>query len=141
VHSGRRLALALILGLPAALLFLLSILRPVAADSGSLVDPVLSAICHRIPDRCLVTPSGVTGLCGRCTFFWFGLAAGSFVLYHRPMTVPLSAGLLMVLLMAADGFLQYRSIYDNSFMRCLTGLSAGAGIAVIFLGRAVRTHQ
>ena len=129
-----RLAFALILGVPATVLFLASLLRPPAGETSGFIDPVLSALCHRIPSRCLSTPWGVTGLCGRCTFFWFGLAAGSFVLYHRQVVIPLPAGVILVLTMIADGLMQNIGLYDSAILRLATGLAAGTGIAAIFLG-------
>lgn len=135
--SGRfRTVFTLLLGIPAALLFLFSILRPIAGEAGRFLDPVLSATCHRLPSRCLGTPLGITGLCARCTSFWLGLALGCGILHYRYFRVPFSVGLLLLLPLVADGSLQYFSGYESfNYLRVITGLSAGLGIAAVFLGK------
>ena len=131
-----RLIIALILGVPACLMFLFSIARPVMGSSGSFIDPVLSATCHRMPSRCLILPWGVSGLCARCTFFWLGLAAGIILMYSSVFELPFWTGFPALLPLVADGLLQYHSLYESTnLIRAVTGLAAGFGISVIILGK------
>ena len=134
-----RLVLAILLGVPAGLLFLFSIVRPVMGNSGNFIDPILSATCHRMPSRCVNLPWGTSGLCARCTAFWLGLAAGIFLTYSSICKIPFWTGFPLLLPLIADGLLQFHSSYESSnFVRLVTGLVAGFGISVIILGRVPR---
>ncbi len=134
--SRGRLALAILLGVPAGLMFLFSIARPVMGSGESFIDPILSASCHRMPSRCITLPWGISGLCARCTAFWLGLAASILIMYRPMFRISFWSGFPLLLPLIADGFLQYHSAYDSSnLMRSVTGLAAGFGIAVIILGR------
>lgn len=134
--SRGRLAIAILLGVPAGLMFLFSIARPVMGIGENLIDPVLSASCHRIPSRSIALPWGISGLCARCTAFWFGLVTGILVMYKPKFRIPFWAGFALLLPLIADGLLQYHSVYDNgNFARSVTGLAAGFGISIIILGR------
>ena len=131
-----RLVLAILLGVPAGLMFLFSIGRPVMGSSENAIDPVLSASCHRMPSRCIALPWGVSGLCARCTALWLGLAAGILLMYRPMIRIPFWTGFPLLLPLIADGLLQYHSVYESSnLIRSVTGLAAGFGIAVIILGR------
>ncbi len=134
--SNGRLVLALVLGVPACLMFLLSIAHPVMGTAGDLFDPVLSASCHRITSRCAALPWGVSGLCTRCTAFWFGLTAGILIMFRPMIQIPFWAGLPLLLPLIVDGLLQLHLTYESSnLIRSVTGLAAGFGISVIILGR------
>lgn len=132
-----RLILAILLGVPAGLMFLFSIARPVMmGSSGDLIDPVLSATCHRMPSRCINLPWGISGLCARCSAFWLGLAAGVVLMYSHLRKIPFWAGFPLLLPLIADGLLQFHSSYESSnVIRLITGLAAGSGISAIILGR------
>jgi uncharacterized membrane protein len=131
--TGRtRRILALVLGIPAGILFLLSITRPLLGEAGDVVDPLLSATCHRLPSRSLHLPWGVSGLCARCTSFWFAMAAGSILLLRPGLRPPFWSGLLLFLPLVIDGLLQKYTAYESiTVLRVLTGLSAGLGIPVL----------
>ena len=137
-----RLILAILLGVPAGLMFLFSIARPVMGDSGDFIDPVLSATCHRLTSSCLTLPWGISGLCARCTAFWLGLAAGVVLMYSHIRKIPFWTGFPLLLPLIADGLLQFHSSYEScNFVRLVTGLAAGSGISVIILGRVPRINQ
>ncbi|OPL20000.1 MAG: hypothetical protein AVO35_00650 [Candidatus Aegiribacteria sp. MLS_C] len=132
-----RLILALLLGVPSLLLFLLSVFRPVLPLEGT--DPLLSALCHRQPDRCLSLPWGSSALCSRCTAFWLGLAAGSAVTYSGRFRPVFWTGLTLMLPLIADGLLQLHTYYESSNpLRVVTGLAAGLGISIVILGKQSR---
>jgi uncharacterized membrane protein len=127
-----RRVLALILGIPAAFLFLLSIARPILGEAGDAADPLLSATCHRLPSRSLHLPWGTSGLCARCTSFWCAMAAGSILLLHPRLRPPFWSGLLLILPLVIDGLLQKHTAYESTvLLRVLTGLFAGLGIPVL----------
>ena len=131
-----RLALAILLGVPAGLMFLFSVARPMMGSNENFIDPVLSASCHRMPSRCIALPWGVSGLCARCTAFWLGLSAGILVMYRLLIRIPFRIGFPLLLPLIADGLLQYHLSYESSnLIRSVTGLAAGFGIAAIILGR------
>lgn len=131
-----RLVLAILLGVPAGLMFLFSIARPVMGSSENFIDPVLSASCHRMSSRCIALPWGVSGLCARCTAFWLGLSTGILVMYRPVIRIPFWTGFPLLLPLIIDGLLQYHSSYVSSnLVRLFTGLAAGFGIAVIIMGR------
>jgi len=134
--TGRtRRILALVLGIPAAMLFLASISRPILGDAGDAVDPLLSATCHRLPSRSLDLPWGVSGLCARCTSFWFAMAAGSVLLLRPGLRPPFWSGLLLIMPLILDGLLQKYTAYESiTLLRVLTGLFAGLGIPVLAMG-------
>lgn len=132
---GGRFALALILGLPSLLFFVLSMAGPTAGEVGDLFDPLLSAICHRLPSRSLRLPWGYSALCARCTAFWLGAFAGAVLMYRPVVRIPFWAGIPALLPLAADGLLQYHNVYHSgNLLRMLTGLAAGLGITVLFFG-------
>ncbi|NOQ21643.1 MAG: DUF2085 domain-containing protein [Candidatus Aegiribacteria sp.] len=140
--SRGRLVLAILLGVPAGLMFLFSIARPVMGSGENFIDPVLSASCHRMPSRCMALPWGLTGLCTRCTAFWLGLMSGILIMYRPMFRIPFRAGFLLLLPLITDGLLQYHSAYESSnLIRSVTGLAAGFGIAVIIMGRVFRTNR
>ncbi|MCK4807704.1 MAG: DUF2085 domain-containing protein [Candidatus Aegiribacteria sp.] len=131
-----RLVLAILLGVPAGLMFLFSVARPVMGSSENFIDPVLSASCHRMPSRCIDLPWGISGLCARCTIFWLGLATGILIMYRPMFRILFWVGFLLLLPLITDGLLQYHSLYESSnFVRSVTGLAAGFGISVIIMGR------
>ncbi|MCK5115122.1 MAG: DUF2085 domain-containing protein [Candidatus Aegiribacteria sp.] len=131
-----RLVLAILLGVPAGLMFLFSIAWPVSGSSEDAIDPILSASCHRIPSRCIELPWGISGLCARCTAFWLGLSAGILAMYRPLIRIPFWTGFPLLLPLIADGLLQYHSIYESSnLLRSVTGLAAGFGISIIILGK------
>ena len=137
-----RLVLAILLCVPAGLMFLFSIARPVMGSSGNFIDPVLSASCHRMSFRCIALPWGISGLCARCTAFWMGLSAGILVMYRPMIRLAFWTGFPLLLPLIADGLLQYHSMYESSnFLRSVTGLAAGFGISIIILGRTIRTNR
>jgi len=130
-----RLIVVILLGVPAGLMFMLSIARPLMSSSEYLIDPVLSTVCHRIPSRCIEFPWGMSGLCSRCSAFWLGLSAGAIILCKPMIRISFWTGFLILLPLIADGTVQYYSIYESTnFVRLITGLGAGFGLAVILLG-------
>ena len=130
-----RLVLAVLLGVPAGLMFLFSIAWPAMGNEGNFIDPILSASCHRMPSRCITLPWGISGLCARCTAFWLGLMSGILIMYRPMFRIPFWAGFPLLLPLIIDGLLQYHSLYESSnFVRLITGLAAGFGISVIILG-------
>jgi uncharacterized membrane protein len=136
-----RLMFAILLGVPAGLMFLFSIARPVMGNSGNFIDPVLSATCHRMPSRCVNLPWGTSALCARCTAFWLGLAGGIVLMYSRTGKIPFWAGFPLLLPLIADGMLQFHSSYESSnVIRLVTGLAGGFGISVTILGRVHRVN-
>ncbi len=140
--SRGRLAIAILLGVPAGLMFLFSIARPVMGSSESFIDPVLSASCHRMPSRCIALPWGVSGLCARCTAFWFGLSTGILIMYKPMFRIPFWTGFALLLPLIVDGLLQYHSVYDSgNFARSVTGLAAGFGISIIMMGKVKRLRK
>lgn len=140
--SRGRLVLAVILGIPACLMFLFSIARPIMGSSENFIDPVLSASCHRMPSRCAALPWGLSGLCTRCTAFWLGLMSGILIMYRPMIRILFWVGFLLLLPLIADGLLQYHSVYESSnLIRSITGLTAGFGISIIILGRLARTNR
>ncbi len=136
VRKGR-LILALLLGVPSLLLFCLSLIQPVTGNV--LAGDVLSAICHRMPSRCLRLPWGITGLCSRCTAFWFGLGAGSALMYRIGSRIAFWKGLPAILPMIADGIIQLHTGYSSTnLLRIVSGLAGGVGSAIVFLGSTRR---
>ncbi len=131
-----RLVLALVLGLPSLLLFLMSVVRPVLGDAGNFADPVLTSLCHRMPSRCIHLPWGPSGLCARCTAFWLGLCLGTAAMYRPRFSLPFWTGLPALLPFIADGLVQLCTTYQSSNpIRMFTGLAAGLGAAVVFFGK------
>lgn len=129
-----RLVLALLLGVPSLLLFTLSVLRPLFTIE--VAEPLLSALCHRRPDRCLPLPWGTTALCSRCTAFWLGLASGTAVIVSGRFRPPFWTGLPLLAPLLADGMLQLHTSYESgNLLRTATGLAAGLGISIVVLGR------
>jgi len=134
-----RRALALAIGIPAAVFFLMSVTRPLIGEAGSPVDPVLSATCHRLPSRSLHLPWGLTGLCARCTSFWFAMATAPALLYHLKRRPPFWTGLLLFIPLVVDGLMQKYTPYESTnLLRVLTGLTAGTGIPFLALGESGR---
>ncbi|MBN2588188.1 MAG: DUF2085 domain-containing protein [Candidatus Fermentibacteraceae bacterium] len=130
-----RLVLVFVLLLPSLLLFLMSMVRPVLGEAGNFSDPVLTSLCHRMQSRCIHLPWGPSGLCARCTAFWFGLFLGTVAMYRPRFRLPFWSGLPALLPLIADGLVQLCTTYQSSNpVRMLTGLAAGLGIAVVFLG-------
>ena len=137
-----RLVIAILLGVPAGLMFLFSIARPGMGNDENFIDPILSASCHRMPSRCIALPWGTSGLCARCTAFWLGLATGILLMYKPMIRIPFWTGFPLLLPLIADGLLQYNSVYESSnLIRSVTGLAAGFGISVIIMGRVFRTNR
>lgn len=131
-----RTILALLLGIPAVILFLISVAFPVMGKTGDIFDPVLSATCHRLPERCIQMPWGTSGLCARCTAFWFGLVIGISFLYHKTIRIPFWIGALFLIPLIIDGVVQSVTLYESTnALRVLTGLSAGTGISTLIFGR------
>ncbi len=131
-----RTTLALLLGVPAALFFLLSVAFPVLGKTGEIFDPILSATCHRLPERCIQMPWGASGLCARCTTFWFGLAIGISFMYPRIIRIPFWTGALFLIPLIIDGIVQNATAYESSNMlRTLTGFVAGSGISILIFGK------
>ena len=138
--SRGRLVLAILLGVPAGLMFLFSVARPVLGNDGNIIDPVLSASCHRMPSRCIALPWGISGLCARCTAFWLGLMSGILIMYRPMFRVLFWVGILLLLPLIADGLVQYHSSYmSNNLIRSVTGLAAGFGISAVIMGRVARS--
>lgn len=135
-NPGRyRLVLVLIIGIPSFLMFALSILYPVMSGNGFIGD-FLSATCHRLPSRSFSFPWGISGLCTRCTAFWFAMAAGSFFFGCFRIEIPFWVGFPALLPLITDGMLQYFTAYESTnFLRSLTGMAAGAGIALLLFGK------
>lgn len=137
-----RRVLALAIGIPSALFFLMSMARPLMGDSGSTFDPVLSATCHRLPSRSLHLPWGTTGLCARCTSFWFAMAAASGLLLQLKRRPPFWTGLLLFVPLVVDGLMQKYTPYESTnLLRVITGLAAGAGIPFLALGENRGQHK
>lgn len=133
--GGYRLAMVLIMGIPSFLMFAMSLLHPVIGDFGFAGD-FLSATCHRLPSRSLSLPWGISGLCARCTAFWFAMAAGSFCFGLFLTGIPFWAGFPALLPLITDGLLQYFTAYEStSFLRLLSGMAAGAGITLLLFGK------
>ncbi len=131
-----RTTLALLLGVPAAIFFLLSVAFPVLGKTGEIFDPILSATCHRLPERCIQMPWGTSGLCARCTAFWFGLAVGISFMYPNTIRIPFWIGVLFLIPLIIDGVVQSETAYESSnILRTLTGLTAGTGISILIFGR------
>ena len=127
--------MALLLGLPSLLLFMLSVLRPLMDGAGNPADTLLSALCHRLPSRSISLPWGHSGLCARCTAFWLGLGTGVVAMYRPVLRLPFWIGLPLLVPFLADGLFQLHTSYLSSNpVRVLTGLAAGLGAAVVFLG-------
>ncbi|MCD4847035.1 MAG: DUF2085 domain-containing protein [Candidatus Aegiribacteria sp.] len=131
-----RTTLALLLGVPAAIFFLLSVAFPVLGKTGDIFDPILSATCHRLPERCIQMPWGTSGLCARCTAFWFGLAVGISFMYPGIIRIPFWTGVLFLIPLIIDGAVQSVTAYESTnILRVLTGLTAGSGISILIFGR------
>ena len=120
--------------------FVASLVQPALSGGASRqLGELLGKTCHRFPHRSLHLPWGTSGLCARCTAFWgaAGLVCLSIILGLRPPG--LSAGLMMIAPLIADGGLQYLGIYESTnFLRVLTGLAAGAGIGFMYGNLALR---
>ncbi|MBD3278764.1 MAG: DUF2085 domain-containing protein [Candidatus Aegiribacteria sp.] len=130
-----RLVPVLVIGIPSFLMFVLSVLHPVIGDSGFAGD-FLSATCHRLPARSLNLPWGTSGLCTRCTAFWFAMAAGSVSFGLFRTEVPFWAGFPALLPLITDGLIQHFTSYESTnFLRSLTGIAAGAGITLLLFGK------
>ena len=134
-----RMILALLLGVPAAIFFLLSVTFPVLGKTGEIFDPILSATCHRLPERCIQMPWGTSSLCARCTAFWFGLAIGISFMYPKIIRIPFWTGALFLIPLIIDGVVQSVTAYESTnILRSLTGLAAGAGISILIFGKMLR---
>ncbi len=134
-RPGRgELIVASLVGLPAFALFFLSLLGHFT--DGTPFGSVLSAVCHRIPDRTVELPWGRMGLCARCTGFWFGLFSGTVLAVRRVYRPPFRAGLPALTPMVADGLLQLHTAYEScNALRMSTGFLAGLGMAAMFFGK------
>jgi uncharacterized membrane protein len=134
-----RTILALLLGVPAAIFFLLSVTFPVLGKTGEIFDPILSATCHRLPERCIQMSWGTSGLCARCTAFWFGLAVGISFMYPKIIRIPFWTGILFLIPLIIDGIVQSVTAYESTnIFRILTGLTAGAGISILIFGKMLK---
>ena len=134
-----RTILALLLGVPAAIFFLLSVAFPVLGKTGEIFDPILSATCHRLPERCIQMPWGTSGLCARCTAFWFGLAIGISFMYPGIIRIPFWTGVLFLIPLIIDGVVQSVTAYESTnILRTLTGFTAGAGISILIFGKMLK---
>ena len=93
----------------------------------------LATTCHRIPERCITLPWGVSGLCARCTAFWTGMALLAAAPVAR-LRIGFTASVLMLVPMIADGFMQYAGLYESTtLLRTATGFLAGAGFTAMLL--------
>ncbi|MCK5065756.1 MAG: DUF2085 domain-containing protein [Candidatus Fermentibacteraceae bacterium] len=138
MNKGRTI-LALLLGVPAAVFFLLSVAFPVLGKTGDIFDPILSATCHRLTERCIQMPWGTTGLCARCTAFWFGLAVGISFMYPGIIRIPFWTGVLFLIPLIIDGVVQSVTPYESTnVLRVLTGLTAGTGISILIFGKMMK---
>lgn len=138
MNKGRTI-LALLLGVPAAVFFLLSVAFPVLGKTGDIFDPILSATCHRLAERCIQMPWGTTGLCARCTAFWFGLAVGISFMYPGIIRIPFWTGVLFLIPLIIDGVVQSVTPYESTnVLRVLTGLTAGTGISILIFGKMMK---
>lgn len=98
----------------------------------------LATTCHRIPERCIPLPWGISGLCARCTAFWAGMALLTAMPEAR-RRIGFPASVLMLVPMIADGLLQYAGLYESTLLlRTSTGFLAGAGFSVLLLSAAGR---
>ncbi|MCK4505057.1 MAG: DUF2085 domain-containing protein [Candidatus Aegiribacteria sp.] len=131
-----RTILALLLGVPAGIFFLLSVTFPVLGKTGDIFDPILSATCHRLSERCIQMPWGTSGLCARCTAFWFGLTIGISFMYPKIIRIPFWTGALFLIPLIIDGAVQSVTAYESiNILRTLTGFTAGAGISILIFGK------
>jgi len=139
VTAGSR-AFLLLLAAVSLLFFAASLVQPALSGGASRqLGELLGKTCHRYPHRSLHLPWGTSGLCARCTAFWAaaGLACLGLMAGMRPPG--LAAGLLLILPLALDGGLQYAGLYESTnFLRILTGLAAGSGVAFLYGDLALR---
>jgi len=132
-----RTLLALLLFVPSAVLFTMSILSPVIREE--IPQGIMDAICHRLPSRCIAIPWGISGLCARCTAFWLGMAAGAAAAAAGRIRLPFWAGFPAVLPLVIDGVVQLHTAYESSNpLRAVTGLLAGIGITLLLFGSRSR---
>ncbi|MGA7617592.1 MAG: DUF2085 domain-containing protein [Thermoanaerobaculia bacterium] len=96
---------------------------------------VFHAVCHGIPDRCLLLFGVPLPLCGRCFGFYCGVVAGigSSLLFRRAAWWSSNPRLWFLLMvpMAIDGVLELFHVYaGTNLLRAATGVAAGAGIGL-----------
>ncbi len=139
MSTGAR-TLMLVLATVSLAFFAASLIQPaLAGDASRQLGELLGKTCHRLPHRSLMLPWGISGLCARCTAFWAaaGLASVGLLVGLRPPG--LAAGLLLIAPLVADGGMQYLGLYESTnFLRVVTGLPAGAGVAFLYGSLASR---
>ncbi len=102
-----------------------------------LTNSILGKICHQFPSRCFYIFDSNMGLCARCFSIYFGmLILCSFSIFIET-SINLKncfiIGLSLIIPLILDGVTQYLTIRESdNFLRLFTGISAGAGIAIIF---------
>lgn len=108
---------------------LLSLTLPLLpAGAAGPVGCFLSETCHRMPDRCIDLPWGLSGLCARCTAFWLGLGIAA----AAGLSLRMRTGILLLIPLVVDGTLQFAGMYESvNAVRVATGLAAGAGFATL----------
>ncbi|MEK4027207.1 DUF2085 domain-containing protein [Pseudobacillus sp. FSL P4-0506] len=89
--------------------------------------------CHRKPERSLIVKGRQFPVCFRCMFLLIGLLlSGPLAIYGPlwPLLPSLVAAVAACLPLLVDGFTQkWKLRSSNNFLRSLTGLAAGAGLA------------
>jgi len=133
VTAGSK-AFLLLLATVSLLFFAASLIQPaLSGDASRQLGELLGKTCHRFPHRSLHLPWGISGLCARCTAFWaaMGLTCLGLLMGLRPPG--LACGVLLIAPLVVDGGLQYTGLYESTnFLRILTGLAAGAGVAFLY---------
>lgn len=140
--AGEGLVVASIAAIPLAAL----VLAAAACAGVAACEPVLDAICHRIPERSLSWSSGMAfPLCARCTGLWAGAFAGVLVSSARSVVavraIPSAwwIALAATVIGLADGLGHVLGFWDTSnTARIFSGGVLGAG-AFFLAGAVART--
>ncbi len=95
-------------------------------------------ICHRMPERTFKINNYYFPVCARCTgfyismFFYFVFVYFFYVNYTVNL---IFIAILMLIPAILDGFSQFIGFREsNNYLRFVTGLISGLGLAIIFKG-------
>lgn len=136
-----------ILGM-ATIVVILILCAPVLAASGhpALATAVYAAfrpLCHQRADRSLFIEGLPMAVCSRCFGIYFGFWLGmlTLILSASPKYVSISfrSLVLTMLPMTADALGGWAGLFTNTHLsRWMTGLIAGAGVALFIFGLDLR---
>ena len=112
-------------------------LWPVLADTKlhKILDPIYSALCHRMPSRCFWLDGEPMPVCARCFGIWIGLGTAGLAALFGAEELRLwrySFGVLLIIVALIDFKLRMIMPENWAIERTITGCFAGFGGYVVW---------